>query len=393
MGECRVRGFPAFPPGSRNTRLARSWWGNAWIRAMEETALDPDRLARGRTYARAGRVGPITVSPGRLAAPVSGSRATPYRAVVSVETLSDVEWERFLDGVAANAGHIAALLDRDMPPDLVDAASGLGVRLLPEVGDLEPGCDCPDWGYPCKHAAALSYQGARLLDEDPFVLLLMRGRGERELLDELQRRNARHVPVPASPPGTPAAVAYAREVAPLPADPPDPGPLDPVTRPAVAPAPGLGPHALDLLALDAAGRARELLVAAEPPPVLDEWQDTVRLAATHPGVLDRLGGAAGRLPRAVRAWEYGGAAGLAALEQVWSPLRAQTAALRDALAEAAVPDPAVWRNRWTVTGPGIQLRYGRDGRWYPYRAEPDGWWPAGPPERDPAAVLADLLDR
>jgi uncharacterized Zn finger protein len=393
MSDDRVRGFPAFGAGTRNTRRVQSWWGNEWIRAMEETALDPDRLARGRTYARAGRVGPITVSPGRLAAPVTGSRPTPYRAVVTVETLSDREWERFLDGVAANAGHIAALLDHDMPHDLVDAAADLGVRLLPDIGDLEPACTCPDWGYPCKHAAALSYQGARLLDADPFVLLLMRGRGETELLDELQRRNARQAAAPADAAaraGTPAAEAYARVMPPLPADPPDPGPLDPATRPGIVPAPGMAPYALGLLAADAAVRARGLLSGAEAP-MLDEWQDTVRFAATHPGVLDRLRDRGGRLPRAVRAWEYGGVAGLAVLEEVWSPPRTATAGLRATLAEDG-PVLTAWRNRWTVRGRGVQVRYGRDGRWYPYREERDRWWPAGPPERDPAAALAELLD-
>ena len=394
MSDDRVRGFAAFPPGARNTRLAQSWWGNAWIRAMEETALDPDRLARGRAYARAGRVGPITVSPGRLAAPVTGSRSTPYRAVVTVEPLTDAEWERFLDGVAANAGHIAALLDHDMPHDLVDAAADLGVRLLPGIGDLEPNCTCPDWGYPCKHAAALSYQGARLLDADPFVLLLMRGRGESELLDELQRRNAREAATPdveVPVPGTPAAGAYARGTPPLPADPPEPGPFDPATWPAITPAPGMAAHAFGLLVADAAARARALLTGADVP-VLDEWQDSVRLVATYPELSDRLRDPAGRLKRAVRAWECGGPAGLVVLEETWSPPRAATAGLRTTLAEAAGQEPDVWRNRWTVGPRGVQLRYGRDGRWYPYRQERDGWWPAGPPERDPAAALAELLD-
>jgi uncharacterized Zn finger protein len=391
MDDDRVRGFPAFPAGTRSTRRAGSWWGNAWIRAMEDTSLDTERLSRGRTYARAGRVGPITVSPGRLAAPVYGSRATPYRAVVTVATLADADWERFLDSVAANAGHLAALLDRDMPHDLVDAAADLGVRLLPGLGDLEPDCTCPDWGYPCKHAAALCYQGARLLDADPFVLLLMRGRGESELLEELQRRNAPDAVAPetrAPGNGTPAAEAYARATPPLPADPPDPGPVDPATRPAIAPAPGMAAHALDLLAADAAARARALLTAVEVR-VLDEWQDSVRWAATYPEVLDRLRDPAGRLPRAVRAWACGGPAALAVLEEAWSPPRAATAGLRAAFAGV---DLTVWRNRWTVGGRGVQLRYGRDGRWYPYRREQDRWWPAGPPERDPEAVLAELLD-
>lgn len=85
------------------------------------------------------------------------------------------------------AGHIAALLDREMPPHLVEDAAADGVDLLPGIGDLDPECTCEAWDH-CAHSAALCYQVARLLDQDPFVLLLMRGRGERRVLDDLQAR-------------------------------------------------------------------------------------------------------------------------------------------------------------------------------------------------------------
>ncbi|MCZ1002746.1 SWIM zinc finger family protein [Streptomyces mirabilis] len=117
---------------------------------------------------------------------VHGSRPRPYRVQVRLRTLDDGDWDRFLDAAAERPGHIAALLDKEMPKSLADC----GADLLPGPGDLVPQCSCPDHGHPCKHAAALCYQTARLLDEDPFVLLLLRGRGERELLDALSRRNA-----------------------------------------------------------------------------------------------------------------------------------------------------------------------------------------------------------
>ncbi|MFD0630382.1 SWIM zinc finger family protein [Catenulispora yoronensis] len=152
--------------------------------------MDSGRLARGRTYARRGAVEPITVTPGLAKAKIHGSAPRPYSSSIAVKQLSDADWNRLLDTVAARAAHIAALLDRDMPPELVDDAQAAGVRLLPGVGDLSPDCSCPDWGWPCKHASALCYQIARLLDLDPFVLLLLRGRGEHELMDELRARNA-----------------------------------------------------------------------------------------------------------------------------------------------------------------------------------------------------------
>lgn len=182
----RRRSFPQVAPREApDGRFAATWWGNAWVEALEDTALDPARLARGKAYAGRGHVDAITVTPGRVVAYVHGSRPRPYRTEIRMRTLGDDGWERFLDEATARPDHIAALLDKDVPHAL-EAVAGL----LPAPGDLVPDCSCPDDGYPCKHAAALCYQAARLLDEDPFVLFLMRGRGEQELLAELTRRNA-----------------------------------------------------------------------------------------------------------------------------------------------------------------------------------------------------------
>jgi SWIM zinc finger len=349
------------------------------------------------------------VSPGRIAAPVHGSRPRPYRTVVHVEQLTEAQWERFLDEVAGRAGHIAALLDRDMPHDLVDAAADAGVPLLPDVGDLDPECTCPDWGYPCKHAAALSYQAAWLLDQDPFVLLLMRGRGEQELLDELQRRNAEQAAVlDVRPPerdsprrGTLAAEAYAAPARPLP--PPPEVPDDRVGFSVeFAPAAGIEPDALQLLVHDAALRARELLAAADPLDGAREFtmeEDTVRLLASHPELSSRFP-PAGSLAREVQAWRYGGRAGLDVFAHPWTPPAGDLAGAQSAIEELwldggdEVPELRGWRNRWTLTWPETgehwQLRYGRDGRWYPYRRQGSDWWPAGPPDPDPAGALALL---
>jgi uncharacterized Zn finger protein len=245
-------GFPAFPATKRKPgRFAGTWWGNAWLQAMEDTSLDLAQLKRGRKFAYAGLVGPITVSAGRIAAQVTNDDGEVHHTVVLVDRLSDAQWQRFLDEVAAKAGHIAALLDRDMPHDLVEAAADADVPLLPGIGDLQPECDCEGWELPCTHAAALCFQAAWLLDADPFVLLLLRGLGQEDLTEELSRRAAaRRRPRP--------AVTHSEE--PLP-------PLEPVTGPprelVVPPAPGIDPTALAALVARAAERAGKLLTARE----------------------------------------------------------------------------------------------------------------------------------
>ncbi|WP_406297442.1 SWIM zinc finger family protein [Embleya sp. NBC_00888] len=423
-----VRTFEAFPStkGSR-APFAESWWGREWLRALEESSLDSGRLQRGRTYARGGAVGRVTITRGTAAAPVQGSRRTPYRSRIRVEPLTDRQWDQLLDMIAERAANIAALLDGEMPAGLADDAAAAGVPLLPGPRDLDPQCSCPDWGYPCKHAAALCYQVARLLDRDPFVLLLLRGRGERELMDELGRRNTARAAAeaaadavsagPAVPParaGDPAGLAFAARAEPPPLPAPPALPERPGRGPALVdsavPEPGVDPAALELLAADAATRAHHLLAAAlgerhadtAPPVPLTEWQDAVRLAAAHPTpeVLTRISSNCGRTPgelaAATRAWRHGGAASLEVLENHWTPpatrLERDREALRANWPDGKPPRLRSWRNRWTVEGRAAQLRLGRDGLWYPYTKDRGTWCPSGPPDADPAVVLTALLE-
>ncbi|MFI7099100.1 SWF or SNF family helicase [Streptomyces sp. NPDC050161] len=413
------RTFAALPP-VRGGAFARTWWGRAWLKALEDSALDNAQVKLGRRHARAGAVGAVSVRPGRITAVVQDRDHTRHRSDVLLQQLGDADWDRLLDVMADRAGHIAALLDRDMPPVLVEDAAAAGIELLPGIGDLESACSCEAWDH-CAHSAALCYQLARLLDEDPFLLLLMRGRGERELLDELQARSAaRAEPAPgvggaraAAPAGVRAAEVFAARdiLPPLPAPPPPvdvPGPA-PSLGGGAPPAPGVDVPSLEFLTADTAIRARGLLAEAlaswhadtPPAPALSPAQDAVRLAAAGPdaAVAARLAAGSGRdaraLSLAVRAWRLGGVAALEVLEEDHVPDPDALARADDRLAAAwdeGEPRPRLRaaRGRWTVVGEDTQIRYGRDGRWWPYRKEHGRWAPAGPASDDPAAALASL---
>ncbi|MFE5683482.1 SWF or SNF family helicase [Streptomyces sp. NPDC056512] len=408
------RVFAALAP-VQGRGFAQSWWGQTWLKALEDTALDLQQLKAGRRLARAGAVGAVSVRPGRVTAVVGDRGGAVYRADVLLQQLSEEEWDRFLGMAVERAGHIAALLDREMPPHLVEDAAAAGVELLPGIGDLEPRCACDAWDH-CAHTAALCYQLARLLDQDPFVLLLMRGRGERVLIDELQVRSvasasagtADEEPVDADGVDATEAFAAGNILPPLPATlsvPSAAGPVPSLDTETQPPA-GTDVAALEFLGARAAAEAHRMLTDAltpghelrAPDEELMIHQDAAKLAAAVPEawIVARLAKGSGRdgdgLAAAALAWEHGGTAGLSVLEDEWTP-DAETAARARTAVDAAWdagerPSLRATRNRWTAAGTGTQIRLGRDGRWWPFRENRGRWLPAGPAAHDPAAALS-----
>ncbi|GAB3007017.1 SWIM zinc finger family protein [Amycolatopsis acidiphila] len=369
-----------------------TWWGRAWVEALEGRAkLDPNRLPRGRTYARKGRVSALDVTAGEIRAWVQGSRSVPYRVKIRTHQFSPDEWETLLELIGRRLGHTAALLDGELPTDLASHARESGVDLLPGPGDLRPRCSCPDTADPCKHSAAVCYLVADEVDADPFVLFLLRGRGREAVLSELRARRARATVVVEQPrePGLAPKDAFARKpspVPPLPAAPPAPGGPAPWGDPPAGS--GLRTSALASLAADAAARALDLLTGGDPAPLT--WEEDLARRAAAGDVPDQAPGCdvpPADLARWAAAWRVAGRGGLAALRESWQPPRGALYQARSELDDADLPgETQVWRNR--LTRGDVQLRLGKDFRWYLFRPTPDGWLPAGPGAPTPLDALS-----
>ena len=425
--------YPPAPkrrPGSGPWRAAgkrpfgATWWGKAWVDALEQRArLDPNRLPRGRTYARTGAVGELAVRAGEIVAAVQGSRAKPYRVTVRVRTYSEKEWDRTLTALASRVGHLAALLDGEMPPAVIDDLAAAKIDLLPVAGEVQPRCSCPDWADPCKHSAAVCYLVADTLDADPFLLFLMRGRDRETLLAGLRARRAAGVAGAANSggrgtkmrrvadglgseqetswgadSGLSAKQAWARwaevSAAGVPTMPAVPLPPAKHGRPtvlAVDPPAGSGLTSASLLRLagDAARRAWEIAhgernTGLELPMAADLAR---RAAATlgppaGQGEILKLASSAGvparDLLNQALAWRDGGSEGLFVLLEDWDAPRDSMKSGRALLGGQAT----LRRNRATFGE--RQLRLGRDGRWYPFRragrgAATGAWTPDGVP--------------
>lgn len=182
---------PKKPPPERGIRMKKAgttWWGQRWIEALENVLRgDSARLARGRTYAHAGRTHDLVVKDGKVTAKVTGSRATPYKVTIELTDLSAPAWKKAIDALAKKAQFSAELLAGRMPQAIDEVFAASGVSLFPKQrADLKTSCSCPDWGDPCKHVAATHYVLGEALDRDPFLLFELRGRTKDQVLDALR---------------------------------------------------------------------------------------------------------------------------------------------------------------------------------------------------------------
>ncbi len=237
---------------SKRGAIGEQWWSQRFIGVLESYGMS-GRLARGRSYARAGQVLDFALSQGKVTARVQGSRARPYQVHIGVLPLTTAQWRRVQKRLASQALFRAKLLAGEMPHEIEEVFDDCGTPLFPRVaGDLDMRCSCPDWGVPCKHLAAVCYVLAEEFDRDPFALLAWRGKGRGELLTAL-----RQVQVPAPGPATP----------------PSPSALDVQARPLAECleafwAAGLSPARLRALATAPAPAVPDLLLRMFPgPPV------------------------------------------------------------------------------------------------------------------------------
>lgn len=172
---------------TRRGSIGARWWSRRFIDLVESFA-DAGRLQRGRAYARGGNVFDLRVEAHEVTAKVRGSAPEPYEVALGIEAIDEDGWRAVEAELASRALFRARLLAGEMPPEIEWVFAELGLALFPDsASDLHLMCDCPDWGDPCKHAAAVLYLLAEAFDDDPFLILQWNGRRRDQLLGALRR--------------------------------------------------------------------------------------------------------------------------------------------------------------------------------------------------------------
>ncbi len=381
---------------ARRRTFGSTWWGEAWIRSLEESRFAHEgRLGRGRTYARQDRVREVELSPGRVDARVRGTSV--YYTQLGVRLLDDTQWDRLLDLIVAKAVFSAELLAGSMPQGLAADAAAAGSPLLPRPDDVSSNCSCPDYGDPCKHSAALCYVAADLIDTDPFVLMFLRGRDRASVVEELRERRAKaaghtrrdRTDVRSESDQVDPVEAFAAAPRPLPNALPlvqELGRPNPLRSSAPADS-GLNTDGLEQLAADASRRAWDMLLGeASSALELSARADLIRRAALRheqrldpTPILELFDGTAEELEAGAIAWSIAGGPGTNAAIVKWIATVEQLEPARAALLEA-VPQAKVRKSGNAMHAGSVQLRLDQSSEWWRFEAHDRLGWvlAAGP---------------
>ncbi|MEI2699164.1 MAG: hypothetical protein V9E94_12825 [Microthrixaceae bacterium] len=370
-------------------QFGTTWWGRAWLDALEAGGSSyQSRLPRGRSYARKGAVIDMELAAGHVAARVVGRSGEIHRVDLAVRRLALSEWEQVADAIAGRAAHLAALLDGELDPGVVDDAASVEIDLIPRAGDLRTDCTCDDWVEPCKHSAAVCYLVAEEFDRNPFSLFLLRGMTRDDLIAMVRARRGDESDVAAPDesapqPGIEAAELWQGRTLDSPLGPP---PFDPHRRGSDLRQPGrrvpwgstpparfgIDAQRVDELADDAVERAWRMLVDDRPSGLAAApAADLARRTVTEPRRLTELASLAGITPGRLRAWADAWWSGGDVAVQVvadptcWQSDQDALAAGRDLLVEIGHPRRSISLNYDSLRMAGsVWLAIGPDGRWY-----------------------------
>ena len=163
--------------------MLQSWRAKQWSACI--STLSPaiqSNMLKAMPITQARLVNNLCIAPGRL-------EATVFDQIVSItlKQFSQGQWRSVIDMLSDRAIFTTSLLNGELPEGILDVFKQVGLSLFPtRFKDFSFSCTCEPESCPCEHACALLLAFAQALEEDPFLILSIRGMPREMMLSQLR---------------------------------------------------------------------------------------------------------------------------------------------------------------------------------------------------------------
>jgi uncharacterized Zn finger protein len=156
-----------------------------------ESEKQPGLAENSQKYIKEKRVLDFYIAPGMVSARVQNADATPFPVTISLNQLTDAEWELVFAKLAGQALFLSKLLAGELPSEIKKIFEELNINFLPsQLGQFNFTCKCQKASEICPHLGAAYLIFCEKVDRNPFYLFSLRGRGRDETIFKL--RNIRN---------------------------------------------------------------------------------------------------------------------------------------------------------------------------------------------------------
>ncbi len=192
MEKLKKKGYAISPITVKGRELARTFWGKAWCRNLEQYSDFKSRLPRGRNYLRSGYVLDLQIGAGEINGFVMGSGiymgSDVYRVALKIRPATKARWRAICSDCAGEISSLVELLQGRLAKGVMERLCQQNTGLFPSPKDITLSCSCPDWAKMCKHIAAVLYGVGSRLDEQPELLFRLHRVNESELIAKAGKR-------------------------------------------------------------------------------------------------------------------------------------------------------------------------------------------------------------
>lgn len=159
------------------------WPAQPWFEAIIGDAPTAVK-EQGLEFARKGQTISLEIQPSHIVATIQDVAAKPYTVQIEVDSISRRDWDRVVNSVAKEARYAAKFITGDITCEIVRPFEELGLPVLPSGDDVSIKCSC---NIPCcKHSATVAYLVAERMEQDPLMILTLRGLYGPRFLERLQ---------------------------------------------------------------------------------------------------------------------------------------------------------------------------------------------------------------